>query len=192
MPPKPKKLTPIFSKKRSEIMQQTLSSSNLGEEQVAVKKVKKVPRTPKGDHSGSTEIRKKVKKKRSSQREINDEENYQEGETHYVRDTNSAKSTRESKNKFDSIWDPEQLAPKLSDNNGNQLSTIGEEFAPLKVSRTKSYLGGKVAKIEDASNNPDSSSTKREKAEMNSNDNARLVEEYNKAQSSASSFNHHT
>ncbi len=103
-----------------------------------------------------------------------------------------------AKNKFDTIWDADQLAPKVGD---GQLGTIGEEFAPLKITRTKSYLGGKVAKLDEEhinnlSNVQDANKPitykkangSGNKNFMNSNDNAALVDEFNKAQSSYSSF----
>lgn len=101
------------------------------------------------------------------------------------------------KNKFDTIWDADQLAPKVAD---GQLGTIGEEFAPLKITRTKSYLGGKVAKLDDEhisnlssvedANKPITYKKVKSanKPDQNTNDDAVLVDEFNKAQSSSSSI----
>jgi hypothetical protein len=211
MPPKPKKLTPIFSKKRSEIMQQntnnninmTSSSLNFDEEQqvVQVKKPKKKNMTTTtsqrvenaagaGDINKPKKLKKKsINKVNSSQRDVNDEESFA---------AESMNTPKTPKSKLDSIWDPEQLAPKLGEASNGNLSTIGEEFAPLKMSRTKSYLGGKVAKLNDEhisnlsqreATNQSITYKRKQKSDMNSNDNAGLVDEFNKALSSNGSFN---
>ncbi len=194
MPPKPKKLTPIFSKKRSEIMQQSVmngSSLNIGEEQMqmpTIKKSKKINRTPRENTNG-LELKKKGKKKASNRVNQGGEANNYEEEPNYQEMDETEKSS-----KFDQIWDPEQLAPKMSiSRNNTALSTIGEEFAPIKMSRTKSYLGGKVAKLDDENishldANKPITYKKKSKPEMNYNDNTGLVNEFDRNQSSSHTF----
>ncbi len=196
MPPKPKKLTPIFSKKRSEIMQQT---------GIEVTEPVKKPKKPKANKEEaitatystsdvaqeSTTPKKKSKKKVAKDLELTSAREEADFATY---DTEQEKA----KNKFATIWDADQLAPKVGD---GQLGTIGEEFAPLKITRTKSYLGGKVAKLDEEhinnlSNVQDvtkpitykKASSSANKNIMSSNESAVLVDEFNKAQSSSSSI----
>lgn len=196
MPPKPKKLTPIFSKKRSEIMQQTglEATSPTKKPKKAKSKAVEDINLPYGPSDTSMASPKKKTKKKGSKTGTEVVTSARE-DAKFGADMNDPQ--KDAKSKFDTIWDADQLAPKVGE---GQLGTIGEEFAPLKITRTKSYLGGKVAKLDDEhinnlsnvqdSNNPITYKKAKSptKTDQNSNDNAALVDEFNKAQSSSSSF----
>lgn len=210
MPPKPKKLTPIFSKKRSEIMQQTGTSNGFPETGQTVKKIKKKSSSRVEDSSvpsaaylgpdpslvnaagNGVVVHKKKSKRKSARGENFNKEEMNEFEVDLENHQNIQPTVQ--KNKFDTIWDADAIQPNLG--------TIGEENGPPKVTRTKSYLGGKVAKldeghisnlsqVEDAHKpityKKNSKNVTDKNEIMDSNDNAHLVEEFNKAHLSSSS-----
>ena len=174
-------------------MQQSMNTSSLNisedRETPIVKKTKKTSKIPRDGDPLAGDVKKKPKKKL----------NKANGQPKSALGTEPDMDNQENtlpKSDFDTIWDPEQLAPKIGERNGSQLSTIGEEFAPLKMARTKSYLGGKVAKLDDEhisslSSNLDATNKpinfkKKDKSQTNVNTGS--TDDFNRAQSSTSSL----
>ena len=155
-------------------MQQTNSSLNLDDDMGrSIKKSKRANKASREDLNGETKRKTKRKSKQPKDGESNDagNDNYQ--------DMDYSTNDASNKNAFDSIWNPDQLAPK-SNETADQLSTIGEEFSPLKLVRTKSYIG-KVSKLDDEyiAKNSDAATrslsfVKKDRPELDSNENAAL------------------
>ena len=166
-------------------MQQTNSSLNLDDGMGrSIKKSKRANKASREDLNGET----KRKSKKKSNKQSKDGESNDAGNDNY-QDMDYSTNEASNKSAFDSIWNPDQLAPK-SIESANQLSTIGEEFSPLKLVRTKSYIG-KVSKLDDEyiAKNSDAATrslsfVKKDRPELDSNENAVLV------QSSNASLNH--
>lgn len=140
-----------------------------------------------GVDPNSEQVTKKKKKKKSARSEnetmtSNNDMNYED-------------SQQEPKNRFDSIWNADSINGK--NGNNQNLGSIPEQ---PRIVRTKSYLGGKVAKLDEEhisnlsnvqdANVPITYKKSRGAKDMNSNDDAHLVDEFNKAQSSSSSMGH--
>ena len=157
-------------KKSSKPEEETLSVTNVGNNPNAVATV-----------DSNTEMTKKKKKKKSARGE---------NETQGVMNVEEIGNS-DPKNHFNSIWNADVIGKS---NQG--LGTIPEQ---PRIVRTKSYLGGKVAKLDEEhisnlSNVQDANAPitykKSRSKEMNSNEEAGLVDEFNKAQSSSSSIGH--
>jgi hypothetical protein len=95
------------------------------------------------------------KKKKKENKGVKSKENTQE-EISLEDGTKKVVSTGATKempmNPFDFIWNTDNLMPKIEDN-GESLGTINEEFSNPTVSRNKSILGGKVAKLSETEKN---------------------------------------
>jgi len=148
---KPKKLTPLYSKKRSEINQivDTSKLPKLHKEEDSLarepKKTKK-NKTRKVENNKSAEFRSsesaresldtlelsKTERAKSPEKIQNQEQHIEE----------SVVSPQEPKNQFDLIWSTDILMPKIEEN-GSNLPTIGEEFTS-NMKRAKSFLGGRI------------------------------------------------
>ena len=125
-PDKPKKLTPIFSRKKGEI-------SKI-EDNTLVQTVEDPPPLSLPSPVFDMVVSKK---------------NFKRKEPLSKFSPNSAKSLKDEivSPEFDNIWNSTNLMPQIEENSGNQLPTIGEEFSSTLERSRSTLLGGKVAKI---------------------------------------------
>lgn len=178
VPLKPKKLTPLYSKKRSEI-------TNIEEKKESVKKSKKSKTSKKLERIESKIVEpiNIVESLEFAQPEILTETKKEE--------TIESKPLTSPKNPIELIWSTESLLPKIEDNTSKQLPTIGEDIS-LNLTRAKSFLGGRVFKDfqdEDHKLNSDifNKNTEEKPLDLKSDDSAVLL--INSASSSSSISN---
>ena len=148
---KPKKLTPLYSKKRSEI-NQIVDSSKLPsihkEEDSLAREPKKTKKNKpkKVENNKSAEFRSSESTRESLDTlELSKSERNKSPEKVQIQEKKAEESVvtpQEPKNQFDLIWSTDILMPKIEEN-GSNLPTIGEEFTS-NMKRAKSFLGGRV------------------------------------------------
>lgn len=148
VPLKPKKLTPLYSKKRSELKKIELANADdvKKAEKESNKRIKKPKSTKKSqtiDIIDSTAIEPVSNNVAIAESlEFDQPSNTIEAKQQEPEPPKPIENL--PKNPIDLIWSTANLMPKVEDQNSTkQLPTIGEEFS-LSLKRTKSFLGGRV------------------------------------------------
>jgi hypothetical protein len=183
LPIKPKKLTPLYSKKRSEIMdvnsrlpnihnkdETTLTTNNISN--------KKMKRSQKKMNRENKPTLVKTIENELNNEPIKILTNETIIQPEKIEHQNKSEPEIKNNNNFELIWNSENLMPKIEED---------AQYETPNLKRTKSFLGGKVFKLNDEENKTITIEEKLAAADLKSDDSAILL--LNSASSSSSISN---